>query len=208
MYMQNVSKASPLSDLSPAEQGFYERFRDAYESYGACAWELERVNYELKKAANPSDLAKLEQARTAVDAKLGAELAKIQVLVAEAAKTLGEPKKFGQDFIGANGLANAIQQRIERDVLKDLDNNYPNLLKTAILNEFLAREKESRSSVYRKRFRTGFKNTAESLIEVQKNKNEKWREAVLLTHSERLGAQGAGLIREALRLRMARHGMK
>lgn len=184
-------------DLTPTEAELYKRFRDAFESYAKLSWDIERLNADNKNAAFSE-----------TNAGLTSELARIQILVKEAMRTLGDVKTFGQDEVGSDGLANTIQRRIERDVLRNFDADYPSMLKSAQLNEFLKREKESRASIYKKHVRRGFKSSTEELIGEEKEKNEAWRETMLSRLSELFSPEDIELIRTAFRRRMARHGMQ
>ena len=198
-----------MGDLNPKEQEFYERFRDAHEAYEMRAWDLESISADIKrnKAAGhpPGDL---EARRDAATRLLGAELEKIKALGKEVGDAFGAAKTFGKEIVGRDGLLNTVQHRIERAILEGDEAAYPGILKTALLNAFLKREQDTRSSIYKKRFRGGFRNSAQSLIDEEQQKNSAWREALLTKNASRLPPDGLNTVRLIFRLRMARHGME
>lgn len=202
----NNSTTSHTSDLNPQERDFYQRFLAAHEAYAEAAWELERLAVKAKKKKeNPQDAALLK-AQAAADEHIAQALGRIKELVQEITRALPDAKKFGATPIRQEGLANTIQQRIERERLEASDAAHPNILKTALLNMFVEREKTTRASIYKKRFRSGFKQSAESFIQEERQKNAAWREGLLQKFAGELTPEDIALIRDAFALRMARHG--
>ena len=200
---------SMLSDLTPQEKEFYERFRTAHEAYEKCAWDYEYITADIKrKKAAGQPVGDLEIQRDAASSLLSAELEKIKALGKEAGNAFSAAKMFGKEVVERDGLLNTIQRQIERAVFEGSEAAYPNILKTALLNAFLKREQETRSSIYKKRFRGGFRDSAETLIAQERQKNETWREELLAKNASRLLPQDIDLLRLVFRLRMARHGME
>ncbi len=202
-----MSMPHDLADLNPEEKALYRRFRDAFEKCEQYTWELEKKTLELKRKEVTNEArAVLETAQKDIDLKISEALAAVKILVAEAEKTMGQAKKFGRNPTGNDGLANTIQRRIEQDILENKDTAYPHILKKAILNAFMDREKTSRASIYKKRFRQGFQHSAESLIQEEQKKNAAWREEVLAAYAPLLPAEDLELLRTFFRVRMTRHG--
>lgn len=208
--MNEAAPNGALSDLNPVEREFYARFRDAYEAHGTHLWKLEGAAIELCEAGGDNTR------RTAIETLqkkelqlLAQRLADIQVLVKEAMSRLGGTERFGSERVGVDGLANTIQRRIERDVLETgMETAHPAILKNAMLEAFVDREKKTRSSVYKKRVRVGFKESAEAIIKREGEQNAAWREELLRKNAGRLTEDDRHLIELVFRRRMARHGME
>lgn len=204
--MDSESSHALLDDLNPVERDFYRRFRLVYEAYNKAAWELEELVVEAKKRKGTAQGDGAGIAQTHANQALGEWLQKIQELVQEGIRTFPKIKKFGADLVGSGGLTQTLQRRIEREVLAYDDPNFIHTLQTAIINMFVEREKVTRASIYKKRFRGGFRNTAESVIQAEQKKNADWRKELLDTYTPRLSPSDLELIQNAFMLRMARHG--
>lgn len=189
------------------EQEFYNRFRQAYEAHEQRVWELERLTIDLARVrrSGKTDPEKEKKADGATKSLTG-ELENIQRLITEAKTLFGPEKIFMGELIIPGEFGKTVQQRIGREALGEPDGAFRHTLLTALLNDFIERERQSRSSIYKKRFRGGFKDSAEKLIGEEKQKNEQYRSKLVEKYKIILTPEEITLLYDAFRRRMARHG--
>ena len=194
-------------DISQTEKELYNKFKNAYEAHEKRVWELEKVmaRLGLAKKEGRRDLTKEEQ-RSEASTLVQKELENIQLLVSEIKTKLGSPAIFIREPISAAGIASTIRRLVEREALDKADVAFPYTFRTALLNAFLEREKQTRASIYKKHVRKGLGSSVEHLIEGEKQKNEAYRKQLMDKYPDLLSPGDVELFSLAFKRRMARHG--
>ena len=195
------------NNTSQKEQEFYNKFKNVYEAHEKCVWGLEKVMARLGQAKREGrkDVLK-EQQHNEASALVQKELENIQRLVTDIKTELGSPSMFMSEPVSADGLASTIRKLVERDALEKADIVFPYTFRTALLNESLEREKQTRASIYKKHVRQGFKSSVEKLIEEEQQRNEAYRKQLMDKYPDLLTPGDVELFNLAFKRRMARHG--
>lgn len=189
------------------EKELYSKFKNAYEAHEKRVWELEKVMARLGQAKKEGTKDSLrEQQREEASALVQKELESIQQLVLEAKTALGSPTVFLEEPVDSNGLFSTIRKLVEQEAIEKGDAAFPYTFRTALLNAFLEREKQTRASIYKKHVRQGFKGSVENLIEEEQQKNEAYRKELMDKYPDLLSPGDVELFNLAFRRRMARHG--
>ncbi|MDO8557703.1 MAG: hypothetical protein Q7S09_00730 [bacterium] len=194
-------------DASQKEKELYSKFKNAYEAHEKRVWEIEKIMARLSQAKKEGRKdPERERQREEASALVQKELDVIQRLVLEAKEALGSPKSFLGESVDANGLTSTIRKLIEREAIEKADLAFPYTFRTALLNAFLEREKQTRASIYKKHVRKGFGSSVESLIEEEQQKNEAYRKQLMDKYPDLLSPSDVELFSMAFKRRMARHG--
>ncbi|MDP3963398.1 MAG: hypothetical protein Q8Q39_02785 [bacterium] len=192
--------------LQKIENNILQRYRQAYEEHERLVWDRERelrnqaVNYKETKLPN-------NQVSDIITSSLDKALRNIEKVIGDAMEAVEGKEMFLGDRISSNGIGKILKNRTEADIFSNPDEKFASILKSALVNLFLDREKKGASSIYRRRIKKGFSAPVESLIQEEKQKNAEFRQALLKKYQKILPEEDLRLVDFSFRRRMARHGI-